>query len=222
MKCLIFDHNKGIWRKIWRNIILVNKYPSLRQDEASLLDEPHIPSILKVDYCHISSGKILPHWTISTAILWTKWDGFCQGTISTASWPLVYHFGGNAAWMRIISAVWSACRPSPQLRTWLQALFYEPTIDVDTFDDRFLVFFLSRKRALNLELSKGAQMMALTSNNFRVQLQAIQLRPIFAACGEAHKLEKSPDRVPQAFLYLYASWCPFSSSRWHFSSSIKE
>ena len=29
MKCLIFDHNKGIWRKIWRNVILVNLYPSL-------------------------------------------------------------------------------------------------------------------------------------------------------------------------------------------------
>ena len=29
MICLIFDHNKGIWRKIWKNVILVNLYPSL-------------------------------------------------------------------------------------------------------------------------------------------------------------------------------------------------
>ena len=29
MKCLIIDHNKGIWRKTWRNVILVNLYPPL-------------------------------------------------------------------------------------------------------------------------------------------------------------------------------------------------
>ena len=29
MICLIIDHNKGIWSKTWRNVILVNLYPSL-------------------------------------------------------------------------------------------------------------------------------------------------------------------------------------------------
>ena len=29
MKCLIIDHNKGIWSKTWRNVILVNLYTPL-------------------------------------------------------------------------------------------------------------------------------------------------------------------------------------------------
>ena len=29
MKCLIIDHNKGIWSKTWRNIIFVYLYPAL-------------------------------------------------------------------------------------------------------------------------------------------------------------------------------------------------